>query len=168
MTAISLLVLRCADLPRTRALYEALGLTFRSEVHASGPEHFSAHAGHSVLELYPTSDSSTRGLRLGLTVSGLAERVSAAAAVGATLLQLDVTARPARALLGRGRSRLRTRSHAACNREQPREDAFRASRFEARRIREVSQRDLPRTFSHWVISRNFHRIHSPGSWHAPC
>ena len=39
---LSLVVLRCADLERTRRFYEALGLTLMPEQHGSGPRHYSA------------------------------------------------------------------------------------------------------------------------------
>lgn len=39
MPSLSLLVLRAADVERTRGFYEALGLVFTREQHGSGPVH---------------------------------------------------------------------------------------------------------------------------------
>ncbi len=72
MASLGLLVLRCDDLERTRAFYDALGLTFTPEQHGAGPRHFSAKLGSLVLELYPASAAHRpeTGLRLGLSISG--------------------------------------------------------------------------------------------------
>lgn len=54
MPALSLLVLRCADLAASLRFYERLGLVLTAERHGDGPEHFSAPLGNGVLlELYP-------------------------------------------------------------------------------------------------------------------
>ena len=77
-SALSLVVLRVADLAASRTFYERLGLDFREERHGRGPEHLSTTLGGVVLELYPQgSGPSTAGLRLGLVVTdldGAAER----------------------------------------------------------------------------------------------
>jgi catechol 2,3-dioxygenase-like lactoylglutathione lyase family enzyme len=41
MATLDHVVLRCADLERSRAFYEALGLTVVPEQHGAGPAHFS-------------------------------------------------------------------------------------------------------------------------------
>ncbi len=70
--ALSLVVLRVADLEASRRFYEALGLAFRAERHGRGPAHLSTAVGGVVLELYPrASSAATDGLRLGLTVADL-------------------------------------------------------------------------------------------------
>jgi lactoylglutathione lyase len=80
---LTLVVLRCADLERSRRFYEALGLTLMREQHGAGPLHYSARVGETVLEFYPDPSGSTRGLRLGLQVIDLAAVVSALAKIGA-------------------------------------------------------------------------------------
>jgi lactoylglutathione lyase len=68
--ALPLLVLRVADLGRSRAFYETLGMAFREERHGGGPEHLAASfEPHGVLELYPrreelASDDTRLGFRL--------------------------------------------------------------------------------------------------------
>jgi lactoylglutathione lyase len=63
---LSLLVLRCADLERSREFYSALGLTLVAEQHDQGPLHYSITLGTTVLELYPFTDERTSGVRIGL------------------------------------------------------------------------------------------------------
>jgi catechol 2,3-dioxygenase-like lactoylglutathione lyase family enzyme len=70
--ALTLIVLRCADLEQARKFYEALGLALVTEKHGAGPVHYSARVGDTVLELYPQRGAETRGLRLGFQVSDLA------------------------------------------------------------------------------------------------
>ncbi|KYG03652.1 hypothetical protein BE21_50570 [Sorangium cellulosum] len=54
MTAsLSLIVLRCSALGASLRFYERLGLSFTEEKHGVGPVHYSARAGHVLLELYP-------------------------------------------------------------------------------------------------------------------
>ena len=68
---LSLVVLRVADLERSRLFYEALGLRFVTEKHGDGPEHLAAECGRAVLELYPRGDGpSSAGTRLGFRVGG--------------------------------------------------------------------------------------------------
>jgi catechol 2,3-dioxygenase-like lactoylglutathione lyase family enzyme len=82
VSGLTLVVLRCADLERSRGFYEALGLTLMSEQHGPGPRHYSARVGGTVLEFYPDASGSTRGLRLGLQLTDLAGAVSALAKIG--------------------------------------------------------------------------------------
>jgi catechol 2,3-dioxygenase-like lactoylglutathione lyase family enzyme len=79
---LTLVVLRCADLERSRRFYEALGFTLVAEQHDAGPRHYSGRVGQTVLELYPDASGSTRGLRLGLQLIDLAAALSALAAIG--------------------------------------------------------------------------------------
>lgn len=71
VTFLDLLVLRCADLQRTRAFYETAGISFIEEQHGTGPEHLSGVVGDTVLELYPATAqrSPEVGLRIGLSVA---------------------------------------------------------------------------------------------------
>jgi hypothetical protein len=54
-------VLRCTDLDRAEAFYRALGLSFESQKHGSGPEHDAANLGGVVVELYPKQIVTPRG-----------------------------------------------------------------------------------------------------------
>jgi lactoylglutathione lyase len=81
-SGLTLVVLRCADLERSRRFYEAIGLTLMPEQHGAGPRHYSARVGKTVLEFYPDASGSTRGLRLGIELVDLAAAVSALARVG--------------------------------------------------------------------------------------
>lgn len=58
MLALNLLVLRCADLERSRAFYELLGLRFTRHAHGSGPEHYVHEDERGVFELYPRKEPS--------------------------------------------------------------------------------------------------------------
>ena len=71
--ALVLLVLRCADVARARAFYEALRLTFEREQHGSGPQHFSCQMTWGVLELYPATERfpAECSTRLGFHVDSL-------------------------------------------------------------------------------------------------
>jgi len=64
----SYVVLRCADLERTRQFYEALGLQLVPEQHGSGLKHYSSDVGGVILEFYPFAGKPTSGLQLGLVV----------------------------------------------------------------------------------------------------
>ena len=71
--ALVLLVLRCADVGRSRAFYEALGLSFEREQHGAGPQHFSCQMTWGVLELYPATERfpAECSTRLGFHVDSL-------------------------------------------------------------------------------------------------
>jgi catechol 2,3-dioxygenase-like lactoylglutathione lyase family enzyme len=82
VSGLTLVVLRCADLERSRGFYDALGLALMPEQHGAGPRHYSAQVGETVLEFYPDAGGSTRGLRLGLQLTDLAGAISALAEIG--------------------------------------------------------------------------------------
>jgi len=63
--SLAYVVLRCADLERSRGFYEALGLRLSAEQHGKGPKHYASNVGGVVLELYPLAGNLTSGLRLG-------------------------------------------------------------------------------------------------------
>jgi catechol 2,3-dioxygenase-like lactoylglutathione lyase family enzyme len=85
---LNLLVLRVADVAKSRAFYEALGLQLVEERHGSGPDHLSARLEGSVLELYPASQASpaTEVLRFGLMINDLARTVDQAVLAGGVLV----------------------------------------------------------------------------------
>jgi len=85
----TLVVLRCADLDRSRAFYEALGFGFVRERHGSGPEHLAAVTRSGlVVELYPATGGTEVGrgtvgdVRLGFDVDSLNDVVTALADAG--------------------------------------------------------------------------------------
>jgi len=65
---IAHLVLRVADIERSRSFYSALGLEFVAEKHGAGPRHYACEEGATVLELYPEGGRSAGVIRLGLHV----------------------------------------------------------------------------------------------------
>ena len=72
MNRLNLLVLRCADIKRTRAFYELLGLRFQQHAHGSGPIHFAHEDERGVIELYPADTANPADhVGLGFTVDDL-------------------------------------------------------------------------------------------------
>jgi catechol 2,3-dioxygenase-like lactoylglutathione lyase family enzyme len=53
MKHLNLLVLRSADMEKTRRFYELLGHQFLRHAHGSGPEHFAHEDDRGILEIYP-------------------------------------------------------------------------------------------------------------------
>jgi catechol 2,3-dioxygenase-like lactoylglutathione lyase family enzyme len=89
---LTLVVLRCADLAKSRVFYEALGLRLTREQHGNGPEHWSgALDAGIVLELYPRGSRDTSGLRLGLAVADVEAALVAVRALGASTRGTVVT-----------------------------------------------------------------------------
>jgi lactoylglutathione lyase len=69
---ISLLVIRCKDIEKSREFYERLGMVFMKEKHGAGLEHYSAQCEGSVFELYQNKDESlSENIRLGFNVDSL-------------------------------------------------------------------------------------------------
>jgi catechol 2,3-dioxygenase-like lactoylglutathione lyase family enzyme len=70
----TLLVLYSARLEECRGFYGDLGLSFTTEQHGQGPEHYAAVLADGVVfELYPARpDRESGALRLGFTVTGAA------------------------------------------------------------------------------------------------
>jgi catechol 2,3-dioxygenase-like lactoylglutathione lyase family enzyme len=89
VSAITLIVLRCAEVERAREFYEALGLTLVAEQHGAGARHYSTTIGRTVLELYPRRGPETRGARLGFSVSDLAAAVGAVERVGGRVVRTE-------------------------------------------------------------------------------
>jgi predicted enzyme related to lactoylglutathione lyase len=69
---LNLVVLKVRDLARSKAFYEALGLTLVEEQHGKGPVHFSCSQNGLVFELYPTGDAEiSPSVRLGFAVENV-------------------------------------------------------------------------------------------------
>ena len=77
-TSLNLIVIRSADINKSRAFYELLGIKFQREQHGSGPKHFAADIDGMIFELYPqTNDSGAfDSVRLGFVIHALAATVS--------------------------------------------------------------------------------------------
>lgn len=97
--AVTLIVLRCSDIERSRAYYECLGLRFVREQHGSGPEHYSTRVGTLVLELYPRKDAETSGLRIGFSVPELTATLQRLERSGSIVHRVAREATPPYALL---------------------------------------------------------------------
>lgn len=74
--ALSLLVIRAADLEASKAFYAKLGVRFQTEQHGQGPVHLSSTLGPTVFELYPSDAEGHAPVRLGLVVGCLDSVVS--------------------------------------------------------------------------------------------
>ena len=71
-TALSLVVIRSADLERAKAFYGRLGVQLQEEKHGNGPEHLAAEIAGTVFEIYPRGDGlATTGVRLGFRVESV-------------------------------------------------------------------------------------------------
>ena len=86
--AISFIVLRCADIERSRAFYEAtLGVVAREEQHGKGPRHYSFRLDGAILELYPRGEREIGGLRFGLRVVDLTATLASAQRAGGRIVR---------------------------------------------------------------------------------
>ena len=80
---MNLIVLRVANLDRSRRFYETLGIQFVRERHGTGPEHFAATVGGVVFELYPAAEGAcTERLRLGFRLACVDTAVAAVRELG--------------------------------------------------------------------------------------
>ena len=72
---LNLLVLKVKDIALTARFYTVLGIQFQTEQHGTGPMHYSALLGNTVLEIYPANNQQdvTTNIRLGFTVQHLSE-----------------------------------------------------------------------------------------------
>lgn len=64
------MVIRVADIERSKNFYAGLGLSFRQEQHGDGPVHYASEVNGVVIELYPASRNSpvSTSIRLGFSV----------------------------------------------------------------------------------------------------
>jgi lactoylglutathione lyase len=83
---LNLVVLRCRDLDRAQAFYEALGLHFVRHAHRKGPIHLASESGGQVFELYPLGDdaASTSSTRIGFAVPDVDATYAAVLNAGGT------------------------------------------------------------------------------------
>ncbi len=71
MVALSLVVIRAADIERAARFYAAIGLELQRESHGNGPEHYVAEMAGLVFEIYPLAGGKppTTEVRLGFRVA---------------------------------------------------------------------------------------------------
>jgi lactoylglutathione lyase len=83
---LNLVVLRCRDLDRAQAFYEALSLSFARHTHGKGPEHLASESGGQVFELYPPANdaASTSSTRVGFAVPSVDATYAAVLNAGGT------------------------------------------------------------------------------------
>ena len=75
MLTLNLLVLRCADIEKSRAFYELFGMTFVKHTHGKGPEHYAFENGEIVFELYAaTCHTKDEMTGLGFRVEEFAQK----------------------------------------------------------------------------------------------
>ena len=89
VSSLKLLVLRSPQLDRLRTFYRLLGIDFAEERHGSGPLHFAGRIGDTIFELYPLGSeggSADSTLRLGFSVTDLAETMRSLEATGVTIM----------------------------------------------------------------------------------
>lgn len=97
--ALTLLVLRCSDIERSRAFYESFGLRFLAEKHGTGREHYSTRIDSLVLELYPRTEAETSGLRIGFSVMDLSSTLEGIGRAGYSPTRVVLDASPPHALI---------------------------------------------------------------------
>lgn len=89
-TALSLIVIRSANLEAALSFYQALGLDFIEEQHGAGPIHYSCELGNIVLELYPAKNGPALepqpvdSTMLGFKIASLEATLEKLKALGAT------------------------------------------------------------------------------------
>ena len=69
MRNLTLLVLRCANIERSKGFYELFGMAFVKEQHGNGPQHYSCADDTGVFEIYPLEGGAADQTGLGF-VSG--------------------------------------------------------------------------------------------------
>jgi catechol 2,3-dioxygenase-like lactoylglutathione lyase family enzyme len=95
---LTLVVVRCADLARSLRFYETLGIVFIPEQHGSGPRHYSARLGATVLELYPAREPNSP-VRLGVGVPDVSAAVAAVRALADCVVRFEPDQVPPSALI---------------------------------------------------------------------
>jgi len=71
MRSLNLLVLRCANIQRSRAFYELFGMAFNQHQHGNGPIHFASEDDSGVFEIYPLEGGSADQTGLGFLTGDL-------------------------------------------------------------------------------------------------
>jgi catechol 2,3-dioxygenase-like lactoylglutathione lyase family enzyme len=86
--SLNLVVISSANMQRSVAFYEGLGLKLTPEKHGTGPEHFSAELDGVVFEIYPQAalDRATGPARIGFRVASVDGTVVKLRKLGAEVL----------------------------------------------------------------------------------
>ena len=71
MRNINLLVIRCANIERSKSFYEIFGMAFQKEQHGNGPVHYSCADETGVFELYPLEGGGADQTGLGFVTGDL-------------------------------------------------------------------------------------------------
>ncbi len=87
LPALSLIVIRAADIDASLVFYRAIGVVFVQEKHGAGPIHYSCEFAGLVLELYPDKTSSmqeanTDKTMLGFNVASLEQTLAELKKIG--------------------------------------------------------------------------------------
>ncbi|MGD1938373.1 MAG: VOC family protein [Cyanophyceae cyanobacterium] len=87
---LNLVVIRVANIDRSRAFYEAIGLSFERHQHGSkGLPHFASVEEENqgvVFEIYPSAGKETVDVRLGFSVPDVDETLGVLTSQGGTVL----------------------------------------------------------------------------------
>jgi catechol 2,3-dioxygenase-like lactoylglutathione lyase family enzyme len=95
---LTLVVIRCTNLDQSLRFYEVLGIVFVPEQHGSGPHHYSARLGATVLELYPAAEPATP-VRLGIAVVNVSTTVAKIGALSDCVVRFEPDQAPGSALI---------------------------------------------------------------------
>ena len=71
MRSLNLLVLRCANIERSKSFYEIFGMAFQKEQHGNGPAHYACQDERGVFEIYPTESGAPDQTGLGFLTGDL-------------------------------------------------------------------------------------------------
>lgn len=84
---LSLIVITSHDIEQTCKFYRAIGLDFKKEKHNSGPEHYAAPFGATVIEIYPCKkNQKPADCLFGFTVNSIGVVLEKIEAVGGRLV----------------------------------------------------------------------------------
>lgn len=71
MRSLNLLVLRCANIERSKSFYELFGMAFVKEQHGNGPVHYASTDDSGMFEIYPNEGAAIDQTGLGFTTGDL-------------------------------------------------------------------------------------------------
>jgi lactoylglutathione lyase len=71
MKSLNLLVLRCANIERSKSFYEIFGMAFVKQQHGNGPVHYAFEQPDGIFELYPSEGGAPDQTGLGFVTGDL-------------------------------------------------------------------------------------------------
>jgi lactoylglutathione lyase len=83
---LNLLVIRSADIDRSRQFYEQFGFAFEPHQHGKGAPHLAAERDGFVFEIYPSQGKDTSATRLGFAVNRIEETIERLVFVGGQVI----------------------------------------------------------------------------------